>query len=191
MPIFPLHCCCLHLKYFPTKPAYCFSFHACLTLLGYQLIMVWGACLNDPRSSVGWGCMPLADPPREGTRQSVAQKTSYDEKQGWSRVSLAQIPVTGAPSWSQAWGRCTTATAWWLDLCPCGPARLSPKRQRGTLFQWAHHLQEGPKGSRAKSFGWQLKAVTLAVWSLAAEAYSRDMERHLTEEEGAKAGTQG
>ncbi|TWW65115.1 R2 Retrovirus-related Pol polyprotein from type I retrotransposable element [Takifugu flavidus] len=55
--------------------------------------------------------------------------------------------VTGAPSWSQAWGWGTLVSAWWLDLCPWSPAGHSPKRQHGTPFPWAHHLQEGPRGS--------------------------------------------
>ncbi|TWW77322.1 hypothetical protein D4764_12G0007120 [Takifugu flavidus] len=55
--------------------------------------------------------------------------------------------VTGAPSWSQAWGWGTLASAWWPDLCPWSPAGRSPKRQHGTPFPWAHHLQEGPRGS--------------------------------------------
>ncbi|TWW77035.1 hypothetical protein D4764_12G0004250 [Takifugu flavidus] len=50
------------------------------------------------------------------------------------------MQVTGAPSWSQASGRGTLASTWWPDLCP-----WSPKRQHGTLFLWAHHLQEGPR----------------------------------------------
>ncbi|TWW62709.1 hypothetical protein D4764_04G0013560 [Takifugu flavidus] len=40
--------------------------------------------------------------------------------------------VTGALSWSQAWGRGTLASAWWPDLCPLSLARHSPKRQHGT-----------------------------------------------------------
>ncbi|TWW61317.1 hypothetical protein D4764_05G0014070 [Takifugu flavidus] len=55
--------------------------------------------------------------------------------------------VTGAPSWSQAWGWGTLASAWWPDLCLWSPAGRSPKRQHGTPFPWAHHLQEGPRGS--------------------------------------------
>ncbi|TWW80554.1 Partitioning defective 3 -like protein B [Takifugu flavidus] len=55
--------------------------------------------------------------------------------------------VTGAPSWSQAWVWGTLASAWWPDLCPWSPAGHSPKRQHGTPFPWAHHLQEGPRGS--------------------------------------------
>ncbi|TWW80939.1 hypothetical protein D4764_01G0007540 [Takifugu flavidus] len=55
--------------------------------------------------------------------------------------------VTGAPSWSQAWGWGMLASAWWPDLCPWSPAGHSPKRQHGTPFPWAHHLQEGPRGS--------------------------------------------
>ena len=42
------------------------------------------------------------------------------------------------------------------------------KRWRGTPRPWAHHLQVGPKGSGAKSFGWQPKAGTSVVRSWAA-----------------------
>ncbi|TWW81839.1 hypothetical protein D4764_01G0016540 [Takifugu flavidus] len=55
--------------------------------------------------------------------------------------------VTRAPSWSQAWGWGMLASAWWPDLCQWSLAGHSPKRQHGIPFPWAHHLQEGPRGS--------------------------------------------
>ncbi|KAK7909723.1 hypothetical protein WMY93_014407 [Mugilogobius chulae] len=48
---------------------------------------------------------------------------------------VARIGVTGAPSWSQAWGGSSQASAWWPGLSPRDPAGPSPKRQRGTTFR--------------------------------------------------------
>ncbi|TWW80607.1 R2 Retrovirus-related Pol polyprotein from type I retrotransposable element [Takifugu flavidus] len=39
--------------------------------------------------------------------------------------------VTGAPSWSQAWGWGTLASAWWLDLCPRSPAGTARRSNMG------------------------------------------------------------
>ena len=72
----------------------------------------------------------------------------------------------------------TTTSSWWPDSALRG----------GTPFLWAHHLQEGPKGSGAKCFGWQPKAGTLAVRSLAAETSSRDVENHVSDGEVAGGG---
>ena len=78
--------------------------------------------------------------------------------------------------------------ALWPDLCQWGMARLSLKRRRGTPFQWAHHPQDGPKGSSVKRFGWQLTLGTLVVPSPTAEASSRVVECHLSDEKEVGAG---
>ena len=70
----------------------------------------------------------------------------YTESQKRFRVSLARTWDTRAPSWSQAWGRATTASAWWPDLCPRGPAGFSSKRRREKPFVRARHPQV--KGGR-------------------------------------------
>ena len=57
---------------------------------------------------------------------------------------VARYGAAGAPPWSQARGRGSYASAWWPGLSPRGPAGLSPKERRGTVFPWAHHLQEEP-----------------------------------------------
>ncbi|TWW80945.1 hypothetical protein D4764_01G0007600 [Takifugu flavidus] len=54
--------------------------------------------------------------------------------------------VTGAPSWSQAWGWGTLASAWWPDLCPWSPAGHSPKRQHGTPFRGLTTCRRGQGG---------------------------------------------
>ena len=74
-----------------------------------------------------------------------------------------------------------------MELSPWG-FRLSLKKLRGAPFLWAHHLQEGPKGSGPKSLGWQPKAGNFTVRFPAAEASSRDVECHLSDGEGAQAG---
>ena len=54
-------------------------------------------------------------------------------------MSLARTRVTGAPPWSQAWGRGSFGSAWWPGLYPWGPVGLSPNEQRGFASPWAHH----------------------------------------------------
>ena len=88
--------------------------------------------------------MPLI----EGTKANRSQgrdqtkrgsSDPYDEYKHWLYVSLARTRVTGAPSWSQAWGWGSMASAWWPGLFSWGPVGHSPKKQRGTPFPWAHH----------------------------------------------------
>ena len=87
-----------------------------------------------------------------------------------------KIGSESPPGLGPGLGPGTTMSAWWLDCCPRGLARLSLKRRRGIPFLWAHPVREGPQGSGAKSFRWQPKAGTLTVRLLAAEAGSRDVD---------------
>ena len=128
---------------------------------------------------------------RGGARQRVAQKTLMMNKINGFPCPLPGRGSPGPPPWSQAWGWGSGASAWWPGLYQWGPAGHSPKRLRGTPFPPAHHQQEGPKGSGAVRAGRQPKAGTLAVWSSAAEASSRDVEHHLSGGEGAWAGARG
>ena len=110
------------------------------------------ACPNDPGSYVVGGFMPLVGSPKANRFQVKDQtkrgsKTHHIETQQWSPAALAWTRVTGAPPWSQAQGWGSMASAWWPGLFPWGPAGLSPKKQGGTPFQRAHHLQEGSWGS--------------------------------------------
>ena len=68
-----------------------------------------------------------------------------------------------------------------------GPLAMGSGRPQPKAVTWAYHLQ----GSGAKSFGWQSKAGTLAVRSLDAEPSSRDVESHLSDGEGGRAGVLG
>ncbi|XP_055004293.1 solute carrier family 22 member 4-like isoform X2 [Boleophthalmus pectinirostris] len=61
---------------------------------------------------------------------------------------VARIGVTGASPWSQSWGGCSPASAWWPGLPPRGPAALSPKERRGAVLTWAH--VGGSKWGRCK-----------------------------------------
>lgn len=52
--------------------------------------------------------------------------TPHKEKHKWFMVSFAQMLVTRALYWSQAWGWDTMASTWWPDLC-WGPDKYSLK----------------------------------------------------------------
>uniref|UniRef100_A0AAR2KKC1 Pleckstrin homology domain containing A7 n=1 Tax=Pygocentrus nattereri TaxID=42514 RepID=A0AAR2KKC1_PYGNA len=58
-------------------------------------------------------------------------------------VYPARIRVTGAPPWSQAWGRGSPASVWWPGIhswCPAGP---SPKELHESPLPSTHHRWEG------------------------------------------------
>ena len=99
-------------------------------------LMTWG----DGRTSKSSG-PPFGSALSSSRRTSAERRkqTPYDEQHKCSLVTLAWTQVTGAPSWSRAWGRSTIAIAW---FCPW--------RQAGELgfpLVWAHLLQERPSGS--------------------------------------------
>ena len=89
--------------------------------------------------------MPLVGSPKANRSWVTGQtksssKTPY-EKEKTKDSDVARYGGTGASPWSQVRGWGTCASAWWPDLCPRGPAGLSPKERRGSNLLWAHHPQ--------------------------------------------------
>ncbi|TWW57406.1 Radial spoke head protein 4 -like protein A [Takifugu flavidus] len=77
---------------------------------------------------------------REGEEEEEEQKSDEITEEEETKAELEDNE-------DEAWGWGTLASTWWPDLCPWSPAGHSLKRQHGTPFPWAHHLQEGPRGS--------------------------------------------
>ncbi|MEQ2185437.1 hypothetical protein GOODEAATRI_018129 [Goodea atripinnis] len=57
------------------------------------------------------------------------------------RHVTARYGGDGVPHRSQAWGRDSSESAWWLGCSSWHPAGPSPNERHKAIPQWAHHLQ--------------------------------------------------
>lgn len=88
-------------------------YHGVPMILGAQ----WSGALCS------WSGHPWRTGPRERTRQNVVHIIQFMMSYLIGlEFPLAWTRVTGAPSWSQAWGWGTLASTWWPSLCPWGPS---------------------------------------------------------------------
>ncbi|KAK5622160.1 hypothetical protein CRENBAI_009068 [Crenichthys baileyi] len=63
---------------------------------------------------------------------------------------VARYGGAGVPPWSQAWGRVSSESTWWLGCSSRDPAGPSPNERREAIPQWAHHLQGGTMRDQCK-----------------------------------------
>ncbi|MED6294639.1 hypothetical protein CHARACLAT_023125, partial [Characodon lateralis] len=91
-------------------------------------------------------------------------RTPHDDYKIEAR-DVAWYGGAGVPPWSQAWGRDSSESAWWLGGSSRDPAGPSPNERRKTIPHWAHHLQGEPRGTGAKRIGRRTKVETSAARS--------------------------
>ncbi|MED6282428.1 hypothetical protein CHARACLAT_032070 [Characodon lateralis] len=105
-----------------------------------------------------------------GQTKSSSRHLHEDHKIEARDVTLYGGP--GVPPWSQAWGRDSSESAWWLGFSSWHPAGPSPNERCEAIPQWAHHLQgnhEGPvqrglgSGRRWRSWQHNLRIFRLAL----------------------------
>ncbi|MEQ2253566.1 hypothetical protein ILYODFUR_033500 [Ilyodon furcidens] len=82
--------------------------------------------------------------------------------------NVAWVQRTRGPTLSQAWGRVSSPSAWWLGYSWCNLAGPSLIKRHKAIPHWAHHLQGDHEGSilslldiaplMTRSFCWRTSA---------------------------------
>ncbi|MED6233361.1 hypothetical protein ATANTOWER_010739 [Ataeniobius toweri] len=105
-------------------------------------------CSNDPRGYVVWDLNASVESPMANRLWVMGQTKSSSrhlhEDHTIEACDIARYGGAGVPPWSQAWGRASSESPWWLGCSSWDPAGPSPNERREDIPQWAYHLQEEP-----------------------------------------------
>ncbi|MED6272872.1 hypothetical protein CHARACLAT_001102 [Characodon lateralis] len=110
---------------------------------------------NSPPGGDQWTAQPLSSSecPKhaaEGLTKRQQRKYSFihsrhpHEDHYIETCDVARYGGAGVPPRSQAWGRDSSESAWWLGCSSRDPAGPSPNERREAIPRWAHQLQGEP-----------------------------------------------
>ncbi|MED6279235.1 hypothetical protein CHARACLAT_032472 [Characodon lateralis] len=96
---------------------------------------------SRPHNSAAWKALSI-----------ISHRTPHDDYE-IEACDVARYGGAGVPPWSQAWGRDSSESAWWLGCSSRDPAGPSPNERRKTIPQWPTTCRGNREGPVQRGLG--------------------------------------